>query len=496
MMFEDSFNKSKIKLSYVFIVLAIILMGISITIFIKYSYVEQKIIDTNLNSDIRYVDDITTNFKKLIQKEIDGDFYTTLKKDREKIKKLESYLQLFITKRYKYIYVVDKIWHKTNEFRFLLDGSINKNEKSEFGESYEPLEIDKWNEAYKNKKAIYFFHKNLKSLWITYLKPIVENGVVKAMIVVDFSMQEHNAIVDTLKGLDDIYKLALLFSIVIFIIMILFSYIDFKREKEKDMALKHVENVNKNLEEKIAQAVEENRQKDQAMFQQSRLAQMGEMISMIAHQWRQPLSAISSTASAISLKAELNKLDNDKAIELSDKICNFSQHLSSTIDDFRNFFKSNKDKNSINYSQIVEAVLDIIEISLKNKNIELIKELKCDENFDSYKNELKQVILNLIKNAEDALVEKRVENPYIKISTFKKGNDFVLEISDNAGGVPEDIVDKIFDPYFSTKTKRDGTGLGLYMSKIIIEEHCGGKIEVYNDKMGAVFRIVLGDDSV
>ena len=496
MMLEDFFKKSKIKLSYVFIVLAIVLMGISISIFIKYSYVEQKIIDTNLNSDIRYVDDITTNFKKLIQKEIDGNFYTILKKDKKKIKKLESYLQLFITKRYKYIYVVDKIKHKTNEFRFLLDGSINKNEKSEFDESYEPLEIDKWNEAYKNKKAIYFFHKNLKSLWITYLKPIVENGVVKAMIVVDFSMQEHNAIVNTLKGLDNIYKLALLFSIVIFIIMILFSYIDFKREKEKDMALKHVENVNKNLEERIKQAVEENRQKDQAMFQQSRLAQMGEMISMIAHQWRQPLSAISSTASAISLKAELNKLDNDKAMELSEKICNFSLHLSSTIDDFRNFFKSNKDKNLINYSQIVEAVLDIIEISLRNKNIKLIKELKCDENFNSYENELKQVILNLIKNAEDALMEKRVKNPYIKISTFKKGNDFVLEVSDNAGGVPKEIIDKIFDPYFSTKTKRDGMGLGLYMSKIIIEEHCNGKMEVYNDKMGAVFRIVLGDDSV
>jgi len=316
------------------------------------------------------------------------------------------------------------------------------------------------------------------------------------MIVVDFSMQEHNAIVNTLKGLDNIYKLALLFSIVIFIIMILFSYIDFKREKEKDMALKHVENVNKNLEERIKQAVEENRQKDQAMFQQSRLAQMGEMISMIAHQWRQPLSAISSTASAISLKAELNKLDNDKAMELSEKICNFSLHLSSTIDDFRNFFKSNKDKNLINYSQIVEAVLDIIEISLRNKNIKLIKELKCDENFNSYENELKQVILNLIKNAEDALMEKRVKNPYIKISTFKKGNDFVLEVSDNAGGVPKEIIDKIFDPYFSTKTKRDGMGLGLYMSKIIIEEHCNGKMEVYNDKMGAVFRIVLGDDSV
>jgi len=220
------------------------------------------------------------------------------------------------------------------------------------------------------------------------------------------------------------------------------------------------------------------------------------MISMIAHQWRQPLSAISSTASAISLKAELNKLDNDKAMELSEKICNFSLHLSSTIDDFRNFFKSNKDKNLINYSQIVEAVLDIIEISLRNKNIKLIKELKCDENFNSYENELKQVILNLIKNAEDALMEKRVKNPYIKISTFKKGNDFVLEVSDNAGGVPKEIIDKIFDPYFSTKTKRDGMGLGLYMSKIIIEEHCNGKMEVYNDKMGAVFRIVLGDDSV
>ena len=120
-----------------------------------------------------------------------------------------------------------------------------------------------------------------------------------------------------------------------------------------------------------------------------------------------------------------------------------------------------------------------------------MKELNCHDTFITYPNELKQVILNLIKNAEDVPLENKIENPYIKISSYKEDDKYILEVSDNAGGVPEDVIDKIFDPYFSTKTKKDGTGLGLYMSKTIIEDHCGGELSVSNSKDGAVFKIVL-----
>ncbi|NPA73321.1 MAG: HAMP domain-containing histidine kinase [Epsilonproteobacteria bacterium] len=305
-------------------------------------------------------------------------------------------------------------------------------------------------------------------------------------------MKGHSFIIKILKELENNYKKILIFFMVIFVFIILFSYIDFKREKEKHEALKHVEEINKTLKEQIRKAVEENRQKDQAMFQQNRLAQMGEMISMIAHQWRQPLAAIGSASATINLKARLNKLDRENAIELSTKISNYSLHLSSTIDDFRDFFKAKKEKSSVNFTSLVDSVLSIVETSIANKNIKIIKELNNNEEFEGYPNELKQVLLNLIKNSEDILLDKEVKDPYIKIKTYKKDADMILEISDNGGGIKEDIIDKVFDPYFSTKKKKDGTGLGLYMSKIIIEEHCNGKIYAFNEKDGAVFRVVLG----
>ena len=238
-------------------------------------------------------------------------------------------------------------------------------------------------------------------------------------------------------------------------------------------------------------AAEEIRAKDEILFKQSRLAQMGEMISMIAHQWRQPLAAISSTSASIVLKASMNNLDNGTAQKKAHDISNFSQHLSRTIDDFRNFFKQSKEKSETTYNEVIRSVLGIIEVSISNKNIQLIQELNCHESFSSYPSELKQVILNLIKNAEDILFEKGIEDPYIRIATYTKKDNYILEVSDNGGGIPKEIIEHIFDPYFSTKEAKDGTGLGLYMSKMIIEEHCSGTLSVSNSNEGAVFRIYL-----
>ncbi len=241
------------------------------------------------------------------------------------------------------------------------------------------------------------------------------------------------------------------------------------------------------LKQKVEEEIEKNKIKDEHLMQQSRLAQMGEMISMIAHQWRQPLSAISAASGAMNMKARLNKIDKETILKLTDKITQYAQHLSTTIDDFRGFFKPNKEKQKVTYTELIDGVLNIAEISLKNKNIKLVKKLNSDIVFETYSNEIKQVILNLIKNAEDALIERNVKNPVLKIIT----EDRKLYVKDNAGGISEDIIDKIFDPYFSTKTKKDGTGLGLYMSKMIIEDHCGGKLSVKNGKRGAVFIIEL-----
>ena len=262
------------------------------------------------------------------------------------------------------------------------------------------------------------------------------------------------------------------------------TYRDITQRKELE---KDKEKFQETLIKQVEIEVEENRKKDKMLMYQSRLAQMGEMISMIAHQWRQPLNAITIATGAIQLKATRDKLDMKTAIEISNNITKFALHLSSTIDDFRNFFKTNKVMKTTDYKKLIDNVLLIIESSLKNKQISVQIQIKELIELTTYENELKQVLLNLIKNAEDILIEKEISNPIIEIIIDKNK----LIISDNAGGIPDNIIEKIFDPYFSTKTKKDGTGLGLYMSKIIIEKHCGGKLLVENTKKGASFSITL-----
>ena len=258
---------------------------------------------------------------------------------------------------------------------------------------------------------------------------------------------------------------------------------------------KKINELNNTLKQRIKEEIAQSRKKDQQMLEQSRLAQMGEMISMIAHQWRQPLTAISSASGVITLKARRDKLESSLALELAQKISDYSQHLSATIDDFREFFKSNKTKKETDFSIILNSVKNIVEESITSRNIKLIQNINCTSKFVSYENELKQVVLNLIKNAEDILLENDIEKPVIKIEAFEKDDKFILEVSDNAGGVPSDIINKIFDPYFSTKLQKDGTGLGLYMSKTIIEDHCKGILSVYNNDEGAVFKIELTKDN-
>ena len=193
---------------------------------------------------------------------------------------------------------------------------------------------------------------------------------------------------------------------------------------------------------KIKEEEAKNKMQEELMQHQHRLAQMGEMLSMIAHQWRQPLSAINATAGVIKIKVQRNKLDTQTALMLSEKIVEFSNHLSSTIDDFRDFFKPNKVKSETNFKMILDSVLQISDSSLEKNRIILTQNIKKVENFVTYENELKQVLLNLLKNAEDAIVENSIKNPEITVEI--DGNCLIL--SDNAGGISEDNMSKIFNP--------------------------------------------------
>ncbi|MFA6192217.1 MAG: ATP-binding protein [Sulfurimonas sp.] len=269
------------------------------------------------------------------------------------------------------------------------------------------------------------------------------------------------------------------------------NIVGYKAISENITSAKAYENLSKTLEDRVLQEITKNNEKTVCMLQQSRFAQMGEMISMIAHQWRQPLASISAVSGTLFLDVVTDNYNKDFFEERLNAISELSQHLSQTIDDFRDFFKKDKIIEKANLSDIVNSCLQIIDSSLKNKNINVA--ININENFfiESYLNELKQVILNIFKNAEDALMEKRNEEACIWLSGYQKESNAYIVIEDNAGGVPENIISKVFDPYFTSKTKKDGTGLGLYMSKIIIEEHCGGILTLNNTKEGACFTIIL-----
>ena len=245
----------------------------------------------------------------------------------------------------------------------------------------------------------------------------------------------------------------------------------------------------------------EQKQKDEQLLQQSRLAQMGEMISMIAHQWRQPLGAIGSAI--ISMKLQLrsssinftNKQETKEYLIKLDKkydnINEYVQFLSATIDDFRNFFKPNKEKEKINIILPIKKALKIVEVPLKDKNITIKTSYENTGNVLIYSSELTQVILNILKNAEDNFLEKQISAAEISINVKKVQSNFVINISDNGKGIKKELLSKIFDPYFSTKLDKNGAGLGLYMSKIIIEEHNMGKLVAINTKEGIEFIIKL-----
>jgi PAS domain S-box-containing protein len=249
---------------------------------------------------------------------------------------------------------------------------------------------------------------------------------------------------------------------------------------------------NELLTQKIQDEEHKRRIAVEMMQQQARMAQMGEMLNMIAHQWRQPLSAITSAASALRLKGRLESLDAETVEDLTGKINTFTYHLSTTVDDFKNFFRTDKEKTPIHFTHILESTLMIVQHSLEQHNIQIRVMVEHDCALMTYENELKQVILNLLKNAEDALVQRGVASAWITL--FVQGNLLVIE--DNGGGIEESKLEQIFDPYFSTKSKKDGTGLGLYMSKMIIEEHCGGVLKVENTQVGARFTIQLEEECV
>ena len=284
-------------------------------------------------------------------------------------------------------------------------------------------------------------------------------------------------------------KLLINIAIVFMIVLIFIFYLSLLNRK-LHTARKSLSKINATLEQKVKEEVEKNRQKDLAMLNQSRFAQMGQVINMIAHQWRQPLNNIALIAQAMNLQCKRKQITDEGIETFKEKILLQIQQMSTTIDDFRDFFKQQKQKNNFYLNETLMSLIKIVEPILEKSQISLqIKNMNSVE-INGFSNELSQAILNIIYNAKDVLVSNRKTNRIIVISLEEKEKEVMLTIHDNAGGIAKDIMANIFEPYFSTKGQQ-GTGIGLYMSKIIIEQHMDGKLKVSNEHEGALFTIIL-----
>ncbi|PKI79962.1 histidine kinase [Malaciobacter halophilus] len=306
------------------------------------------------------------------------------------------------------------------------------------------------------------------------------------------------------KGFDYslVWKILLVFIIIFSILLYrqrLLNKVNTVLKDKVDEKTKELKKLNESLERRVEQEVQNNRDKDRLLSQQVKMAAMGEMLENIAHQWRQPLSIISTTSSGIVMQKNAGILKDDFLVKSMDTINDTAQYLSKTIEDFRNFYEPNKNIVGFNIKTIYTKTLNIISFKYENLNIKFFEKIE-DVDMIGLDSELIQVVINLLNNSKDALETNNDEiERFIFVEIFSIKQNLIIKIRDNAGGVDEEIIDRIFEPYFTTKHKAQGTGIGLYMSQEIISKHMNGEINVcnkefkYNNKnyKGAQFTIKI-----
>lgn len=261
---------------------------------------------------------------------------------------------------------------------------------------------------------------------------------------------------------------------------------DAKREVEQKVEerTKELHDLNENLEHIVKEKTAENIKQLEAMREQSKMASMGEMIGAIAHQWRQPLNELSIAIQNLKYEYEDGLIDEAFLTNFIEKNKRVIEFMSSTIDDFRNFYRLDKEKELFSVKEALENTLSLQMAQLHNNNIRVVIQGE-DFEIHGFRNEFLQVVLNIINNAKDALLEKRVTDAKIVIELQEKR----ITISDNAGGISDEVLQRVFEPYFTTKEQGKGTGMGLYMSKMIIEGNMQAKLHVHNSDVGATFTI-------
>jgi signal transduction histidine kinase len=288
-------------------------------------------------------------------------------------------------------------------------------------------------------------------------------------------------------------QIAKLVEAIVFLLVLAGSWFFVFRTSAKKIEEGYVqlEEANSSLEQNVEAAVQKNREQEELMIQQSKLAALGEMIGNIAHQWRQPISAVSAIMMNIKWTAMDQGIDPKFLEERMGEANEQLKYMSQTIDDFRNFFQPDKEKEHFDLYEVCNQAFKISKDNLEAQNIKLQVYRKRGTTTFGYPNELSQVIMNIISNAKDVMLERKVQKPRIEIHLDKDAEFVYCQIKDNGGGVSDEIIQKVFDPYFTTKFNAQGTGMGLYMSKIIVDKNMEGNLSVVNSDEGAVFTIRL-----
>ena len=339
--------------------------------------------------------------------------------------------------------------------------------------------IDLWETIKTNKKPFKSTVKNLtkdkRTVYLnTTITPILdENRNIKEFIAIRYDVTSEVNLKKDLQQRDKELE-----------------FLNKTLEERVQKQTKQLKELNKTLEQRVQKEIEKNRQKEKMLFWQSRMASLGQMLANIAHQWRQPLTELN--LALYNLKKSFQKQDEESFLEYYDESKKAILNMSNTIEDFTNFFNPDKEKSSFLLEDAINESLLIMKKMIEQNEINIQTQF-TPINIMGVSNELSQVIINLIKNSKEAYVEKNIENRSIDIQLSEDShqNFAIIEITDNAGGINEEIFDKIFEPYFTTKHASVGTGLGLFMSKMIIEKGFNGTLNVEQISNGSKFIITI-----
>jgi signal transduction histidine kinase len=470
----------------ILLVFALIVLALMITKNIKEYHDNEKLKDMIFKEEVKTLNSFIVAFRKVYQKEF---IEQRIAIDEKTIHLLPVYTMIEISQTFS---------HLMDEKTIVRTVSDNPRNPKNMANSKE-LEIIKRFKQTKSSEP-FFERKGSKIFQVTPL--YIEQSCLKCHGEKQSAPQSVQDTYDTAYGyklgdlrgiisieiskeaivqsLDNNYKRQIMIAILVYLTFMTAVYFLIKiiRDNESKYS-SQLQDANNTLETKILKALEENKKQHVMLEQQSRLAAIGEMIGNIAHQWRQPLSIITTVISGLQVKQEVGiPITSEMIVDTTDTIINQANYLSKTIDDFRSFIKNDATQEIFYLSKVIGDTISLVTPALQSNHIKLSLILDDTITYNGYPSQLSQVLINILNNAKDAFKEKNQEDKQIKIKTFQDETSIKIEIIDNAGGIPQEIKSKIFDPYFTTKHQYVGTGLGLYISVNIIQKDFDGAISI------------------